>query len=86
LLHGGSFWIEAREGPTTGAAQRSGSCGQIEKSAGCATGEPIATYLVRHRYPVTGVDSSMTMIELFRERLPNQEALVADMRKLAQSA
>jgi SAM-dependent methyltransferase len=50
---------------------------------GCAAGEPIATYLVTHGYSVTGVDSSKAMIELFRERLPDQEALVADMRMLS---
>jgi trans-aconitate methyltransferase len=50
---------------------------------GCAAGEPIATYLVQHGYSVTGVDSSRAMIELFRQRLPDQEALVADMRMLS---
>ena len=50
---------------------------------GCATGEPMASYLVKHGYMVTGVDSSRAMIELFRERLPDQEALVADMRMLS---
>jgi SAM-dependent methyltransferase len=50
---------------------------------GCAAGEPIATYLVKHGYSVTGVDSSKAMIELFRARLPDQEAVVADMRTLS---
>ena len=50
---------------------------------GCAAGAPIATYLVKHGYSVTGVDSSTAMIELFRERLPDQEAIVADMRMLS---
>jgi cyclopropane fatty-acyl-phospholipid synthase-like methyltransferase len=50
---------------------------------GCAAGEPMATYLVKHGYSVTGVDSSRAMIELFRERLPDQEAIVADMRMLS---
>jgi SAM-dependent methyltransferase len=50
---------------------------------GCATGEPMATYLVKHGYSVTGIDSSRAMIELFRERLPDQEALVAEMRTLS---
>jgi SAM-dependent methyltransferase len=50
---------------------------------GCAAGQPMATYLVEHGYSVTGVDSSKAMIELFHERLPNQEALVADMRTLS---
>jgi cyclopropane fatty-acyl-phospholipid synthase-like methyltransferase len=50
---------------------------------GCGAGEPMATYLVKHGYSVTDVDSSRAMIELFRERLPDQEALVADMRMLS---
>jgi SAM-dependent methyltransferase len=50
---------------------------------GCATGEPMASYLVKHGYMVTGVDYSRAMIALFRERLPDQEALVADMRMLS---
>ena len=50
---------------------------------GCAVGKPMATYLVQHGYSVTGIDSSRSMIDLFRERLPDQEALVADMRMLS---
>jgi cyclopropane fatty-acyl-phospholipid synthase-like methyltransferase len=50
---------------------------------GCGAGEPMATYLVKHGYRVTGVDSSRAMIEFFRERLRDQQALVADMRTLA---
>lgn len=49
---------------------------------GCGAGEPMATYLVKHGCPVTGVDSSTAMIELFRKRLPDQQAIVADMRTL----
>ena len=49
---------------------------------GCAAGEPMATYLVTHGYSVTGVDSSGAMIALFRQRLPHQEAIRADMRTL----
>ena len=50
---------------------------------GCGSGEPMASYLIKHGYMVTGVDSSRAMIELFRERLPDQEALVVDMRILS---
>jgi 2-polyprenyl-3-methyl-5-hydroxy-6-metoxy-1,4-benzoquinol methylase len=50
---------------------------------GCAAGEPVATFLIQHGYSVTGVDSSRAMIELFRKRLPDQEAFVADMRMLS---
>ena len=31
---------------------------------GCAAGEPMATYLVKHGYSVTRVDSSRAMIEM----------------------
>jgi trans-aconitate methyltransferase len=50
---------------------------------GCGAGAPIATYLVGQGYAMTGVDSSRAMTELFRTRLPNQEAVVADMRTLS---
>jgi ubiquinone/menaquinone biosynthesis C-methylase UbiE len=39
---------------------------------GGGAGKPMATYLVKHSYSVIGVDSSRAMIELFRERLPDQ--------------
>jgi len=52
---------------------------------GCGAGAPMATYLVKHGYSVTGVDSSTAMIERFRERLPDQDAIVADMRTLSLS-
>jgi SAM-dependent methyltransferase len=50
---------------------------------GCGAGEPIATYLVKQGYSVTGVDASKAMIALFQQRLPDQDALVADMRMLS---
>ena len=49
---------------------------------GCGGGSPIATNLAAHGMRVTGVDSSPNLIALCRERLPNQEWLVADMRRL----
>lgn len=49
---------------------------------GCAAGAPMAAYLIEHGHPVTGVDSSGAMMALLRARFPDQEALVADMRKL----
>jgi cyclopropane fatty-acyl-phospholipid synthase-like methyltransferase len=50
---------------------------------GCGAGEPMAAWLVRRGMAVTGVDASSAMIGLFRERLPGQEALLADMRGLS---
>ena len=50
---------------------------------GCAAGEPMAAYLVEHGCLVTGVDSSRAMIALFQKRLPDQAAIVADMRTLS---
>jgi SAM-dependent methyltransferase len=49
---------------------------------GCGGGSPVASHLVGHGMQVTGVDSSPTMIALCRERLPKQEWIVADMRRL----
>ena len=50
---------------------------------GCGPGRPVAQHMVERGLRVTGVDSSPAMISLCRERLPNQEWVVADMRRLA---
>lgn len=50
---------------------------------GCGMGEPIARYLIGRGFRVVGVDSSPAMIEMCRTRFPDQEWLVADMRRLA---
>ncbi|QHO77080.1 SAM-dependent methyltransferase [Bradyrhizobium sp. CCBAU 051011] len=50
---------------------------------GCGAGEPMAAYLIGLGHPVTGVDSSSTMIEVCRKHFPKQEWIVADMRRLA---
>ena len=49
---------------------------------GCGTGEPIARYLTQNGCSVVGVDSSPSMIEIFRGRFPSAECLVTDMRTL----
>jgi SAM-dependent methyltransferase len=50
---------------------------------GCGSGRPIAQYLSQQGLRVTGVDASETMISLCRQRLPDQEWIVADMRTLS---
>jgi SAM-dependent methyltransferase len=50
---------------------------------GCGMGEPIARYLIEHGCIVTGVDSSPTMIALCRQRFPQHDWTVADMRGLS---
>jgi len=52
---------------------------------GCGMGEPIATYLVERGCAVTGVDSAPTLVALCRQRLPQHEWIVADMRDLSLS-
>jgi SAM-dependent methyltransferase len=49
---------------------------------GCGGGSPVAMNLVRCGMRVTGVDSSPRLIALCRERLPDQEWIIADMRGL----
>ncbi len=49
---------------------------------GCGSGEPIARHLIKLGYEVTGVDSSPSMIKLCRERFPDSEWFLADMRNL----
>jgi SAM-dependent methyltransferase len=50
---------------------------------GCGSAEPMAAYLIGLGHPVTGVDSSSTMIEVCRKHFSKQEWIVADMRRLA---
>lgn len=50
---------------------------------GCGSGVPIDAYLIHRGFSVTGVDSSPSMIALCRERFPQSEWLVADMRTVA---
>jgi SAM-dependent methyltransferase len=49
---------------------------------GCGGGTPVASNLAAQGMRVTGVDSSPSLIALCRERLPDQEWIVADMRSL----
>jgi trans-aconitate methyltransferase len=50
---------------------------------GCGSGRPVARHMVERGLHVTGVDSSPKMISFCRDRLPDQEWIVADMRQLA---
>ena len=49
---------------------------------GCGSGAPVAVALVKQGFEVTGVDTSPTLISLCRDRLSDQEWIVADMRTL----
>ncbi|HEX4066398.1 MAG TPA: class I SAM-dependent methyltransferase [Acidobacteriaceae bacterium] len=49
---------------------------------GCGAGEPIARYFSQCGYAVMGIDSSATMVGIFKTRLPEQRAVVSDMRVL----
>lgn len=57
-------------------------CGTI-LDLGCGSGEPIARHLIAAGYRLTGVDSSPGMIELCRQRFPDERWIVGDMRRLA---
>jgi predicted TPR repeat methyltransferase len=50
---------------------------------GCGAGCPVAAHMDARGLRVTGVDSSSTMISLCRQRLPDHEWIVADMRSLS---
>jgi trans-aconitate methyltransferase len=50
---------------------------------GCGGGQPVAAALAAHGFRVTGVDSSPTMVSLCRNRLPDQQWVLADMRTLS---
>lgn len=49
---------------------------------GCGSGEPVARYLIEQGRAVTGVDASPGLIAFCRERFPDQDWIVADMRGL----
>jgi SAM-dependent methyltransferase len=57
--------------------------GRAVLDLGCGAGQPMAAHLAAQGYAVTGVDASVTMLEMFRARLPLQRAVQADMRTLA---
>lgn len=50
---------------------------------GCGMGEPIARHLIERGCSVTGIDTSEPFIALCRERFPQQDWQVGDMRELA---
>jgi SAM-dependent methyltransferase len=50
---------------------------------GCGAGEPIACYMIEQGCLVTGIDSSSALIGNCKDRFPDQEWLVADMRTLS---
>jgi cyclopropane fatty-acyl-phospholipid synthase-like methyltransferase len=50
---------------------------------GCGNGMPIAGYIIRQGFQMTGVDSSQPMIDRCLQRFPEQRWAVADMRTLA---
>jgi SAM-dependent methyltransferase len=49
---------------------------------GCGSGEPIARHLIEAGYRLTGIDSSPSLIALCKQRFPEQQWIVADMRTL----
>ena len=50
---------------------------------GCGAGEPIGRWLIERGHALTGVDSAPALIALCRERFPEHDWRVADMRALA---
>jgi hypothetical protein len=50
---------------------------------GCAGAEPIARYLIEMGCQVTGIDSSSDLIGMCKNRFPDKEWIVADMRTLS---
>ena len=50
---------------------------------GCGSAEPIARYFIEQGFNVTGADSSAALIDLCKNRFPNRDWFVSDMRKLS---
>jgi cyclopropane fatty-acyl-phospholipid synthase-like methyltransferase len=59
------------------------SRGSCVLDLGCGGGVPVARLLAGLGMRITGVDASPEMIALARNRMPAQEWIVADMRRLA---
>lgn len=55
-------------------------CGANILDLGCGTAEPLAAYCIANGHHVTGLDGSAPMLDLCRERFPDQEWLLGDMR------
>lgn len=49
---------------------------------GCGTGEPMAKFFIDKGFKVTGVDGSKKMVELCKQRFPNERWIVSDMREI----
>ena len=49
---------------------------------GCGTGEPIASWLIKRGFRVTGIDYSEPMLAMARERFPGETWAHGDMRDL----
>ena len=47
---------------------------------GCGAGEPIASYFIEAGHDLTGLDFSLVMLEIARERFPEATWIEADMR------
>ncbi len=50
---------------------------------GCGHGAPVGALMLERGFRVTGMDTSPSLIDLARDRLPRGEWLVGDMRQLA---
>ncbi len=50
---------------------------------GCGGGTPVALNMVSYGLQITGIDTSPTLVSLCRDRMPDQEWIVADMRSLS---
>lgn len=49
---------------------------------GCGSGKPIASYLIKHHYQVTGLDASEKLIKIAKEKHPTMSFLHGDMRSI----
>src|SRR4051812_18956065 len=50
---------------------------------GCGSAEPIARYFIEKGCDVTGIDSSPALICMCKDRFPDQNWIVTDMRSLS---
>jgi hypothetical protein len=80
-------WAEARKGPLFEKPWLDRFLALIPAGSqildiGCGAAEPIARYIAGQGFAVTGIDSSPSLIEVCKSRLPDQTWICADMRTI----
>ncbi|CAO3437939.1 class I SAM-dependent DNA methyltransferase [Azospirillum endophyticum] len=58
-------------------------CGGAVLDLGCGSADPLARYFIERGFAVTGIDTSLPLLGLARERFPKHRWFLSDMRELS---